>query len=317
VIAVAGEALVDLVPADAGDRFDAAPGGSPANVAVTLARLEVPVRLLARLSSDLLGRRLRRHLEANGVDLAYAVRASEPTTLALVALDDDGVAEYDFRVDGTADWQWRDDELEHALEGGVVALHSGSLALTMPPGAAVLRRLLERARATATVSYDPNCRPLLMGSSAAERERVDDLVRVADVVKVSSEDLTWLLPGREPEDVAADWLSRGPALVVVTLGADGALAAGREAGLVQRPGETVEVVDTVGAGDAFTGALLAGLYERGLLGAPRRAALGALAGDTLGAVLDEAVRASALTCERRGADPPTRSRLAATVPTDP
>jgi fructokinase len=308
VVAVAGEALMDMVPAGAG-LFEAAPGGSPANVAVALARLDVPARLLARLADDVLGRRIRRHLAGNGVDLSRAVQAAEPSSLALVALDDDGVAEYDFRVDGTADWQWSDAELAAALDGPVVALHSGSLALTREPGASVLARLLARARERATVSYDPNCRPLLMGRSDLERERVERLVALADVVKVSSEDLAWLIPGRSPAQVAADWLARGPSLVVVTLGPDGALACGRAAGEVVRPGRQVEVVDTVGAGDSFTGTLLAGLHRRDVLGAERRPALAALDAMVIGDVLDEAVLASAITCTRRGADPPRRAAL--------
>jgi len=310
VIAVAGEALVDLVPTDDG-RFDAVPGGSPANVAVGLARLEVPVRMLARLSYDPLGVRIRAHLEANGVDLDYAMRATEPTSLAIVAVGRDGTASYDFRVDGTADWQWRDAELATALDQGpagpVLAVHSGSLALTRQPGAAALHRLLSRARSRATVSYDPNCRPLLMGEPAAVLRQVHDVLAVADVVKVSAEDLAWLTPGRAAEAVIADWLARGPALVAVTLGADGALAstAAEPDAVVHRPGRKVDVVDTVGAGDAFTAGLLAGLRCRALLGADRRAVLRALSPSELAPVLDEAVLTAALTCTRRGADPPT------------
>jgi fructokinase len=163
VIAVAGEALADFVPAGRPGLFEAAPGGSPANVAVGLARQEIPVRLLARIADDLLGHRIRAHLAGNGVDLSFTVRAAEPTSLAIVAVGRDGVVEYDFRVQGTADWQWRDDELADALHGEVVALHAGSLALTMEPGADTLQRLLAGARNAMTVFYDPNCRPLLMG----------------------------------------------------------------------------------------------------------------------------------------------------------
>src|SRR5215207_2097924 len=136
VVAVAGEALIDFVPAGRNGLFEAAPGGSPANVAVGLARQEVPVRLLARIADDLLGHRLRAHLDGNRVDLSFAVQAAEPTSLAIVAVGPDGVVEYDFRVKGTADWQWRDHELDGALDGDVVALHAGSLALTRRSGAA-------------------------------------------------------------------------------------------------------------------------------------------------------------------------------------
>jgi fructokinase len=311
VVAVAGEALVDFVPAGADGVFRAAPGGSPANVAVGLARLAVPTRLLARIADDLLGHRLRAHLEANGVDLSFAVRAAEPTSLAIVAVGRDGVVEYDFRVEGTADWQWRDAEVAGSLDGGVVALHAGSLALTMPPGADVLQRLLGGARQHMTVSYDPNCRPLLMGSPDAVRGRIEGLVALADVVKASADDLAWLLPGRPPEQVAESWLARGPALVVITLGPAGLLAATRQAGVLRRPGRVVDVADTVGAGDACMAALLAGLHRRGLLGAGRRPALQALDDATVAALADEAVLAAAITCTRPGADPPTAADLAA------
>jgi fructokinase len=309
VVAVAGEALVDFVPAGGPGVFRAAPGGSPANVAVGLARLEVPTRLLARIADDLLGHRLRAHLAGNGVDLSYAVRAAEPTSLAIVAVGRDGTVEYDFRVQGTADWQWADHELDGALDGGVVALHAGSLALTMAPGAEVLQRLAARARAAMTVSYDPNCRPLLMGSPEAVRGRVEALVGLADVVKASADDLAWLLPGRPPEQVAEAWLARGPSLVVVTLGPGGLLAATRQAGVLRRPGRAVQVADTVGAGDACMAALLAGLHRRRLLGADRRAALAAMDAATLAGLAEEAVLAAAITCTRPGADPPTAAEL--------
>ena len=311
VVAVAGEALVDFVPAGEPGVFRAAPGGSPANVAVGLARLEVPTRLLARIADDLLGHRLRAHLDGNGVDLSFAVRAAEPTSLAIVAVGPDGVVEYDFRVDGTADWQWREEELAGALDGQVVAVHAGSLALTMAPGADVLQRLLARAGQAMTVSYDPNCRPLLMGSPEAVRGRVEGLVALADVVKASADDLAWLLPDRPPEQVAEAWLARGPSLVVITLGPAGLVAASRQAGVLRRPGRVVEVVDTVGAGDACMAALLAGLHRRDLLGVAGRPALRGMDAGALTELGDEAVLAAAITCTRPGADPPTAAELRA------
>lgn len=314
VIAVAGEALVDVVPAPAEGYWEFAPGGSPANVAVGVSRLGVPARMLARLADDLLGRRLREHLAANRVDLSHAVEAGEPSSLAIVELADDGVASYDFRVGGTADWQWTTDELAGALDpagGGepVVAVHSGSLALTTPPGAEALRELLVSAVDTATVSYDPNFRPMLMGDPDDVLPGVHELLGVADVVKVSEEDLAWLLPGREPGDVVGEWLELGPALVVVTLGANGVLA-GTASGLHSvLPGRPVELVDTVGAGDSFTAAMLAGLHRRGLLGAQHREDLYRIDRGALDGVLAEAVTAAAITCSRRGADPPDRAEL--------
>lgn len=313
VVAVAGEALVDLVPAPVGGYFEIAPGGSPANVALGLARLGVPARLLARIADDLLGRRIREHLTHNGVQLDHAVAAREQTSLAMVSLDSDGSPAYDFRISGTADWQWTPDEVADALEPGasgpVVAMHSGSLALTTPPGDAVLRDLLVRSAETATISYDPNCRPMLMGDPEAVLQGVHELLTVADVVKVSFEDLGWLVPGMKPEQVVDDWLSRGPTMVAVTLGADGVIA-GTSSGLqARRPGVAIKVIDTVGAGDTFSAALLAGLHRQGLLGADKRRDLAAIDYSALDELLHDAVLAAAITCSRRGADAPTRGDL--------
>jgi fructokinase len=307
-VAVAGEVITDLVPTGPDGDFHAAPGGSPANVAVGLARLDVPVRMLARLSGDALGQRLRAHLSTNGVDLGHAVVAAEPSSLAIVVLEADGSAAYDFRVEGTADWQWSDPELADALDG-VDALHVGSLALTTPPGGEVLRRLAARARTSATVSFDPNVRHLLMGPPAEVLAVVHEVLAVADVVKASAEDVAWLEPGRDLEDVARAWQRHGPSLIIVTRGGDGALAIGPSGTPVERPGRAVDVVDTVGAGDSFMSALLAGLARRDVLGAGRRSALSALADEDVATLLDEAVEASAVTCSRPGADPPRLAEL--------
>lgn len=310
VVAVVGEALVDLVPTDAESSYVAVPGGSPANVAVGLGRLGVRTRMLARLADDPFGRLVRAHLEASGVDLTYSVRAPERTSLAIVSSDGPGGGdEWDFRVDGTADWQWTDDELSGVLDGDVVALHAGSLAVTVGPGDAAVRRLLCRAAHVATVSYDPNCRPLLMGEPAAVAPKIRECIAVADIVKASADDLAWLEPGRPVEDVAVEWLALGPALVVVTLGADGALAASLRSGVVRLPSIAVDVVDTVGAGDSFMSALIAGLLGRGLLGADRRAELRDIDTALLDEVLKGAVRAAAITVGRRGADPPRADEL--------
>ena len=161
------------------------------------------------------------------------------------------------------------------------------------------------------MSFDPNVRPLLMGERATVLERVEAALAVADVVKASEEDVAWLLPGEDVAAVAADWASRGPALVVVTRGPHGALAVTSAGVEVRRPARQVDVVDTVGAGDSFTGALLAGLLRRDLLGAARREALHSLGADVLADVVDEAALVSAITCSRLGADPPSAAELSA------
>lgn len=308
-VVVAGEAVVDLV--QAGPRsWTSHPGGSPANVAVGLARLGVPVALLARLSEDAFGRMLRGHLADAGVDLALAVAADEPSTLAVASLDDAGVATYDFWVEGTADWQWSEDELH--VPDGVAALHTGSMALELDPGASHLLSLLERLQGqegqqSVLLSYDPNVRLARRGDRETGLDAVEEVVALADVVKASSEDLAFLLPGVGREAVLERWLALGPALVVVTDGGEGALAL-TAAGLLRVPPVPVQVVDTVGAGDAFTAGLLAGLDDAGLLD---RSALEAAGQEAVRGALTLAARVAAATCGRAGASPPTRAELEA------
>jgi fructokinase len=305
-IVVCGEALIDLVD-EGGGQFRAHPGGSPANVAVGLARLGIQATLLARVSGDAFGRLLRAHLDRGGVDLSQVVAATEPTTLAVVSLDERGVATYDFYVEGTADWQWQASEIPDPLPAGAVALHTGSLALAVPPGAATITDLMRREheRGQVTVSLDPNIRPTFETDRAAAVRRVEEQVSLSDVVKVSEEDLGWLYPGEDPAEIARRWRDTGPAVVVATLGAEGALAVGPKGNAVGRPAVPVRLVDTVGAGDAFTAGLLAGLSRAGLLGGANKAALAALDDAGLTELLDDAVLVAALTCARRGADPPT------------
>lgn len=302
MLTVLGEAVVDLV-ADGDRRFTAHPGGSPLNVAVGLGRLGQPVSLAARLSADSFGRMFREHLAAAHVDPRHLVAAPEPSTLAVATVDADGVASYDFWTQGTADWQWSPAELAGVVDGDTAALHTGSVALELEPGAARVKDLLRTVRAAGrtTISYDPNVRMAKLGPVAAGRAAVEEVVGLADVVKVSSEDLDWLYPGEDPMAAGARWAQAGPALVVVTLGGDGAVA--REAGgePVRRAAPPVTVVDTVGAGDAFSSGLLGALAERDALGRGRAA----LAGLDLAAVLDRACLVAALTCARAGANPPT------------
>jgi fructokinase len=315
VIAVLGEAVVDLVDQGAG-RYQAHPGGSPLNVAVGLGRLGRATELRARLSADAFGQMFRRHLAASGVDGRGLVAASEPSTLAVASLDPAGVASYDFWVQGTADWQWTAAELAVPLGDDVLALHTGSMTLEVEPGASGVLDLLrrERERGRVTISYDPNVRLARRGPAGPARSRAADAVATADLVKVSVDDLAWLRPGEDPRDVAQGWAAatdRGPALVVVTQGAAGAFAVTACGVHQHRPARPVVVVDTVGAGDAFMSGLLDGLASAGVLGPGRRDALAGLGAGELARLLDHATLVAALTCARPGADPPTRAELLA------
>ncbi|HYN66672.1 MAG TPA: carbohydrate kinase [Ornithinibacter sp.] len=311
MITVCGETVADLVEQGDGD-LRAYPGGSPANVAVALARLGEATSLAARLGPDVFGRRMRSHLADNGVDPRHLVEAAEPSTLAVVSFDDERRATYDFWTQGTADWQWSDADLARHPAPGVVAWHTGSLASWTAPGDAAIHRLFERVRASdaCTLSYDPNVRPLLLGDAGAARGPIEWLVSLAHVVKVSDEDLGWLCPGEDVATIAQQWARLGPGLVVVTLGPDGALAARPERGVVVRvAAPSIDLVDTVGAGDTFTAGLLHALRVHDALGADPLGRLRALSDEDLSGVLDRATNAAALNCTREGCDPPTRAEL--------
>jgi fructokinase len=308
VLTVVGEALVDLV--DSGDHrtFTAHAGGSPLNVAVGLARLGHPTALLARLATDAFGRLLRAHATANGIDLTVAPHAAEPTTLAVASLDDQRRAAYDFYLDGTADWQWTTAELA-GMPADTTILHTGSLASWTPPGDERIAELVRGARVDGRtlVSYDPNVRPRLIGTPERGRDLIERFVAAAHVVKASDEDIGWLYPDHAPDQVAARWVDLGALLVVITRGPQG--ASGYRAGRrrVDRAAPAIEVVDTVGAGDALMSGLLSSLAELGDAASPH--ALTDLDDEVIGQVLARAVLAAAMTCERAGADPPTVDEL--------
>jgi fructokinase len=307
MILVAGEALIDLVADSVDGAYHAMVGGSPANVAVGLSRLDVPVGLVARLSKDAFGQRIRTYLTVNGVNLDRTVEAAEPTSLAVATVDADGRASYAFYLTGTADWQWQASELP-PTDGTIEAVHTGSLALAIPPGSVALEAFL--ADAAVTVSLDLNLRPTILDDRDAEWERVRRQVRYADIVKASEEDLAWLYPDRPIAEVAAGWLAAGVACAVVTLGAEGAYLLAPDGVAYRQTARPVTVVDTVGAGDAFTAAFLAALHNLGALGDDPRRRLAAVTPQQWVAVLDHAGAVAAFTCGRRGADPPTLAELA-------
>ncbi|MGB9378441.1 MAG: carbohydrate kinase, partial [Mycobacteriales bacterium] len=298
MIVVCGEALIDLVPVpDRPGRYDARPGGSPANVAVALGRLGSDVALLARLSTDPFGRLLREHLIESHVDIATVTRAEEPSTLAVVSLDEAGTAEYAFYIDGAADGSWQPSDLPPTLATGAPLHVSGSLALAVPTMGATVQALLERELSTRVITFDPNVRPSLASDEADLRARLDRWLGLVDLVKVSADDLDWIAPGEPAAAVAARWRALGPTQVVVTRGSSGAVGFG-PAGMIELPGRPVAVADTVGAGDAFMAGLLAALDAGGNLERHRLAGLDAA---SLEAAIDFAQAVAAATCQRVGA----------------
>lgn len=309
MLAVLGEALLDLVQPEPGTTYVARPGGGPFNIAVGLRRLGHPTALMARLSTGGLGSIVRAHAERNGLDLSACVATSDQTTLAFASLDDEGRASYDFYVRGTADWGWAPGELA-TIPAGTQVFHTGSLVTVLAPGADVVLDRVERlhAEGRTLLSFDPNVRSALAGPREDAVRRVERFVAATHVVRASDEDVSWLYPGTDTLEVARRWAAAGPALVVVTRGSEGCVAVTRTGSTVERPARPVGVVDTIGAGDAFVSGLLSGVVDAG---ATSKAAVAALSEEAIGALLDRAVVVSAMTCQRVGADPPTRAEYEA------
>jgi fructokinase len=293
---VVGECVADIVRVP-GEPDRPHPGGSPANVAYGLARLGHPTALLTQLGVDPLGDLIRRHLIGVGVRVLDDGQQGVRTPTAVVSLDRSGQASYAFDIAWTLRPVILDVRPRH--------VHLGSIAAVAEPGADAALAVVESLRDRATVSYDPNVRPALMGERAAALRRVERCVATADVVKASDEDLDWLYPGTAEAEAATRWLALGPSLVLVTRGGAGA-AAYTARGVVAVPARAATVVDTVGAGDAFMAATLHALGTA----APGREQLAALTAQSLTGVLHQAATAAAVTVSRAGANPPDAAELA-------
>jgi fructokinase len=307
MIVSAGEALVDLLPTVARDdrpAFRAAVGGSPFNVAVALGRLGIPAAFLGAVSTDVFGDRILVALQESGADTGLVTRVDRPTPLAVVTLDG-GEARYAFYDSGTASRGMTLRELK-PLPDETTIFHFGSMALAAEPAASTLIARAKTARGDdRLVCIDPNVRPAVAANETNYRRNLDQAMEVADIVKLSRADLDWLRSGVSPTAFARERLAAGAALVVVTRGADGA-SAFMQHQTWEVPAMPVTVVDTIGAGDAFTAGLLAHFVSLriGTLGA-----LAALTAADLEAALRSAAIVAALNCARAGADPPRRHEL--------
>ena len=298
---VIGEALIDIVNGHVEHV-----GGSPLNVAVGLAKLGRDIDFLTHIGDDESGRRISDYVKSAGAQLVPGSTSASRTPTAAATIADDGSATYTF------DLEW---QLSGTPEvGPPLFVHTGSIAAVREPGCLAVAALLDAYRISATVTFDPNVRPSLVVDRDQARERIDHLVERSDIVKASAEDLSWIDPDHEPEWTARSWSASGPAIVVLTLGDRGALAL-CPAGEARVAAKSVQVVDTVGAGDAFMVGLLDALWGLDLLGAGRRAPLGRIGLDALTAALEAASLSSALTIGRAGADLPDRAAVQAARPT--
>jgi fructokinase len=291
---VIGESLIDIVE---GEEHV---GGSPLNVAVGLARLGRDIDFLTYIADDRHGRRIAEYVNAAGAQLVPESHAAAKTATARSTVGADGSANYVFDLD----WQ---------LSGTPpvpppLLVHTGSIASVQEPGCLAVAALVDTYRVSATVSFDPNVRPSLITDPDLARQRIAHLVERSDIVKVSDEDLRWIDPDLPPEQIAQTWLALGPAIVAVTMGKQGA-AAVCAAGVARVAARPAQVVDTVGAGDAFMAGLIDALWGSGLLGGDRRAELAGIELDDLAAALDAASKVAALTVARAGADLPNRAAL--------
>lgn len=293
---VIGESLIDIVERDGQEHV----GGSPLNVAVGLARLGREVDFLTQIADDSHGRHIAEYVNAAGVQLVSGSQRTDRTATARLTVGKDGSADYVFDLD----WQ---------LSGTPtvpppLVVHTGSIAAVHEPGCLAVAALIDTYRVSATVTFDPNVRAALIVDRDLARERIERLVERSDIVKVSEEDLRWIDPDRPPELIARAWLAVGPSIVAVTMGERGAMALCAR-GQVRVAAKAVQVVDTVGAGDAFMVGLIDALWAVGLLGADRRGELRRIGLDALTGALEAATRASALTVARAGAELPDRAAL--------
>jgi fructokinase len=302
-----GDALVDFLPVASVDGRDAAvpvAGGSCLNIAVGMARLGAPAGFVGGISTDLFGRLIADHALTSRVDLRYATRSAHQTTLAFVRYVG-GEPHYAFYDEATASriWTWRRGSIPFDQ---IEAIHVGSTTLASEEAAAQARAMIEDAAGATTIAFDPNCRPNLVRDKPRYVDRMDAFATAADIVRMSDVDFEFLYGGGDYGERAKSLMAAGTSLVVVTRGIKGAQAWHRASGLVQVEAPTVDVVDTVGAGDSFQAALLFALRA---LGRIKRGALAQMSAGELHRALSFAAACAAFTCSRAGADPPRHSEV--------
>ena len=290
---VCGEVLIDILPTGP------VVGGGPANTAKALARLGHDVHFIDGISSDAYGVSARAELLADGVNLDLALASDKPTCTATVSLDTAGGASYEFLIDGTATFDFASSWLPDPYRYQPQVLHIGTLVTVIEPGATALYDWAMQVAELAPIVFDPNIRPSVMPDRDLYEAAVEKWAALSAVIKVSDDDLAWLFPGQSIDDVANRWISDGVFLVVVTQGANGLVGYTAD-GRVEVPGVKVDVVDTVGAGDTVGAIVVEAMLTHGLV---------ELRGDILRGVLTRAAAAAAITCSRKGAQPPYKHEL--------
>ena len=292
-ISVCGEVLIDILPTGP------VVGGGPANTAKALARLGHDVHFIDGISSDAYGQSARAELLRDGVNLDLALASDKPTCTATVTLDTAGGASYEFLIDGTATFDFATSWLPDPYRYQPQVLHIGTLVTMIEPGASALYDWAMQVAELAPIVFDPNIRPSVQPDRDLYEAAVEKWAALSAVIKVSDDDLAWLFPDQSIDDVANRWLNDGAFLVVVTRGANGLVGYTAD-GRVEVPGVKVDVVDTVGAGDTVGAIVVEAMLTHGLI---------ALHGDLLRSVLTLAAAAAAITCSRKGSQPPFKHEL--------
>lgn len=296
---VCGEVLVDLIPQPGSAERVGVIGGGPENTAIALARLGHQVEFIDGISSDKWGVAAKKELDADGVGTKFCKFSDNPTCQAIVTLDEKGSASYEFVIDGTATFDFQRDWLPDPYKHKPTLLHIGTLVTAIEPGASVLFDWALEVSELAPVIFDPNIRPAVIPDRDLYRKQVEKWIGISSVVKVSEDDIAWLYPDRDDVEIAKEWIANDVSLVVITRGANG-LVGITKSGVYKVPGVKVDVVDTIGAGDTV-GAVIAE--------AVNKFGLEELDGAALLVSMEKAARAAAITCTRKGANPPTSREL--------
>ena len=303
-----GEALTDFIPttdSEGNSVYRPVPGGSPFNTAIAASRLGVRNFFLGKISRDFFGEQLVDRFKESGVNLRYTARTDQPSTLAFVKKSESGEAEYAFFKENAADRSLLPEDLPGNLDESISCIQFGSVSLLSEPTASTIVSFVEREHERRVVSLDPNIRTILIDDEETVRKRLLHCIELSTIVKLSEEDLVWLIPGKPWLEAARFLMGPGTSLVVLTRGRDGSVGINK-GGLVPVPAVPVRVSDTVGAGDSFHAAFLVWLADGGLM---NRKAVASLTQEQLQEMLRFAAGAAAITCSRPGADPPVRSEI--------
>lgn len=305
---VIGEALVDEVT-NLDGRQERIFGGSPANTALAFSRLGLKSFFKGRISSDEVGQAIKEYLSQAGVDISQSIEVPDRALIIQAKIQQDGAASYFANLMGCSDFGWQNEELSDNLPSDVEVVHLGSLAAVTEPGASAIENWIASVKQNqqAAISFDPNIRPNLVTDPEGLKDRVERLVKLSDLVKLSHEDLNWLAPGQSHVDFAKYWLSLGVKAVIVTKAEQGASLFVQNDLALNFPAEKVQLVDTIGAGDTFTAALLTQLIENNLIS--KNGLSSDISIDTWSNLIKNSLIAATITCSRAGANPPTRSEV--------